>query len=105
VSLCGLFLGAIRLSEPVVFFTLRSWISKNIFCQKKKKQKTKLQQDSLDSFLKSTLNVEFVYIILHAVKKNAERLASHESTSKTMINTESINFEKHSKIEHILQKT
>ena len=32
VCLCGFILGSIKLSEPLVYYTVRSWISKKIFC-------------------------------------------------------------------------
>jgi hypothetical protein len=53
----------IRVSEPYV-----QEILKEIICKKRSKMKKKFAEQSLDSFMNSAMNIEFVYIILKGVK-------------------------------------
>lgn len=53
----------IRVTEPYVMEVI-----KEIFCRKKSKMKNKYAERSLDSFLNSAMNIEFVNIILKGVK-------------------------------------
>ena len=67
----GFMLSIIRINEPFVWFTFR----KQLLCCLKKKSKLKFYKESLDSFLKSAMNIEYVSIILIAINKSIEQPA------------------------------
>jgi len=52
----------IRVTEPYVREVL-----KEIICKKKSAMKNKYAEQSLDSFVNSAMNIEFVYIILKGI--------------------------------------
>ena len=58
----GIILAVIRIAEPYVWKTLKTEIQKSFKCLKSKKQK--FESESLDSFLNSCMNIEYVYLIL-----------------------------------------
>lgn len=63
----GILLALIRLFEPYVWQTFRTEVLK--LCGRKyRAKKLKYSAESLDSFLNSAMNIEFVYIILLGIK-------------------------------------
>jgi hypothetical protein len=63
-ELIGVPLALIRLYEPYVWQTMKLELNKIKKGKKIKKTKTKFAKESLCSFLNSTCNIEFVYLIL-----------------------------------------
>ena len=57
-------LALVRLYEPYVWQTMKLEINKMLKVKKKKKKSTACAKESLCSFLNSTCNIEFVYLIL-----------------------------------------
>ena len=63
ISVLSISSSLIRLEEPYVRKTLFKFLG----CRKRNKKQT-LSDDSLNSFLNSAMNVEFVYLILESVR-------------------------------------
>ena len=66
-ELIGVPLALIRLYEPYVWQTVISETNKSLKMKKQKKEKAKFADESLCSFMNSTCNIEFVYLILLGV--------------------------------------
>jgi hypothetical protein len=61
----GLSMTCIRLAEPFVWTNLKTDLRKLFRCKKSEKQKrAKYSKESLDSFLNSAMNIEYVYLLL-----------------------------------------
>jgi hypothetical protein len=55
----------IRLAEPYVWTNFKADLRKLCKCKKKGEQKrAKFSKESLDSFLNSAMNIEYVYLLL-----------------------------------------
>ena len=66
----GIFLALIRLFEPYVWKTFKTEIQKLLPCLKTKKQQ--YSKESLDSFLNSCMNIEYVYLILVGISSHID---------------------------------
>lgn len=77
--LSGAPVSLLRLFEPYVLQELKNVMNRYLCCSKKKENtKIKYSKESLDSFLNSALNFEFVSIILFAVNKHMGELSALE---------------------------
>ena len=76
---CGSVLAAVRLSEPYVWVEFRKYL----ICLKKSKSHDKFSAESLDTFIKSACNAEYVYFSL------AGLITSTQDSSKAIIKLES----------------
>ena len=74
----GIWLALICLFEPFVWYEFK----KSLFCVKKT-QKNAFNQDSLETFLNSAMNIEFVYLILVGVNSHLDQRNMLKGNQKT----------------------
>jgi hypothetical protein len=74
----GIWLALICLFEPFVWYEFK----KSLFCVKKTK-KNAFNQDSLETFLNSAMNIEFVYLILVGVNSHLDQRNMLKGNQKT----------------------
>jgi hypothetical protein len=65
--LVGVLIMLLRICEPFVYKKLKRQLQQLFFKDKYKAQKIDYSKDSLNSFLNSALNIEFVSLILQGV--------------------------------------
>ena len=88
-TMCGSILAAVRLSEPYVWVQFRKYI----ICLKKSKTHDIFSAESLDTFIKSACNAEYVYFCLAGLitstldcNKSVIKLGSYYVSDKTLYN-------------------
>lgn len=67
-ALFGVFLGVVRISEPFIWTNIKADFSL-MCCKNKKTERAKFSKQSLDSFLNSAMNIEYVYVLLLSLNK------------------------------------
>lgn len=88
----GILLAIMHITEPHVWQKLKSQM-----CKSKQGKKVKFSEKSLDTFLNSAMNVEYVYIILNGISDMFEaqdgnkRVVKYNSREKVKIDNVSIN--------------
>ena len=71
LQLNGICLAFVRLIEPYVWQTFKAEVVRLLNIETKK-TKVKFEAESLDSFLNSAMNIEFVYLILLGISCSVE---------------------------------
>lgn len=85
-----------RLSEPYVWTNLKADLSKWFNCKREKVKRAKYSKESLDSFLNSAMNIEYVFLVLKGInfmldkndiykKGNGQKIRITKSLEQTVI--------------------
>jgi len=72
-NLSGVSFAIIRIVEPYVWDNFKEFLKDIFYLNVGAKGKRKFTKESLDSFLKSAMNIEYVYLILLGINQTNER--------------------------------
>ena len=75
LNVLGVLIAVIRVSEPYVWTNLKADLIQLFTCNRKGKtiERAKFSKESLDSFLNSAMNIEYVYLILMGITTYLEQ--------------------------------